>query len=249
MTRLKQLLLTSHRFFPTQAWLVAEGYPHMARLLRESRRTLEGELKTGRCYHEPDARAELDRAGGEDALIDAFHSLGDPLPLEDGSDCFAAQLPRVVVRMLRALLPLVAAHPPRNQRRAGSAGLRGNGEGVGEGAVEGAELALGGSLYGLAAASVELLATLAAHGAAAEVRAVGLDGSAVGNGDAAEGDGSGGGVRGAGKDSGGRRWVKEIAVGFGGADGGGGAWGGGRGLEVLEACWVVARDVDGVQGE
>lgn len=93
---------------------------------------------------------------------------------------------------------------------------------------------LGSALYGLAAATVELLATLAAHGAAAELRAVGFDGV---------GDAARDGAAAAGK-TGGHRWVKEIAVGVGGSDGAGA----GRGVEMLEACWTVARDIDGVQG-
>ena len=101
---------------------------------------------------------------------------------------------------------------------------------------------LGAELYGLAAAAVELLATLAAHGAAAELRAVGLDG--VGDiAASAAGGGRDGGVDG---DAGGNRWVKEIAIGVGGSNGGGG---GGKGVDVLEAFWSVARDIDGVQGE
>lgn len=45
-----------------KAWLVAEGFPHLARLLRESRRTLEGELRTGRCYADADAKVGLGKA-------------------------------------------------------------------------------------------------------------------------------------------------------------------------------------------
>lgn len=61
------------------------------------------------------------------------------------------------------------------------------------------------------------------------------------------------GGTGTGDGVGGSRWIKEIAVGVAGADGGraGYGWGGGgggRGLDMLEACWAVARDVDGVQG-
>ncbi|CAN0445759.1 unnamed protein product, partial [Laminaria digitata] len=173
------------------AWLIAEGFPQLARLLRESRRTLEGELRTGRCYSDPMANAELESAGGADALIAAFQGLGDPLPLEDGSDCFAAQLPRVLVRILRALLPLVAAHPPQSQPPRATMetqlGVRGGGgdgdaaataaaaAAVAAAAAAAAEAALGEALYGLAASTVEILATLAAHGAAAELKAVGLD--------------------------------------------------------------------------
>lgn len=225
-------------------------------------------------------QAELESAGGADALITAFQGLGDPLPLEDGSDCFAAQLPRVLVRILRALLPLVTAHPPPQRPNQSPLAPHGNGSGgagdatalaaataaMAAAAAAEAESALGESFYGLAAAVVELLATLAAHGAAAELNAVGLDGLGGGN----TGDGrvnTGGGRGGGNSESGGRggeggaggsRWVKEIAVGVGGSDlggsggGGGGGWGsggGGSGVAVLEACWTVSRDIDGVQGE
>lgn len=188
-------------------------------------------------------QAELESAGGADVLIHAFQGLGDPLPLEDGSDCFAAQLPRILVRMLRSLLPLVAAHPPSKQMppRMGMEALsndRGRGFAEAGGGREG-ESALGGCFYGLAAAVMGLLGTLAAHGAASESRAVGLDGG-VGVGKGIEGE-----------DVGGSRWVKEIAVGVGGSDGswGSGGAGGGRGLDVLEACWAVSRDIDGIRGE
>ena len=218
--------------------------------------------------HPPDQnQAELESAGGADALIAAFQGLGDPLPLEDGSDCFAAQLPRVLVRILRALLPLVSAHPPQNQPPLATMEIQvgvGGGDGdpaavaaaaaaaLAVAAAGAAEAALGESLYGLAASTMEMLATLAAHGAAAELKAVGLDGAAgykEAGGRGQEGGGAGG-----------SRWVKEIAVGVGGSDvgGGGGGWGsggggggggGGRSVEVLEACWMVSRDIDGVRGE
>lgn len=130
------------------------------------------------------------------------------------------------------------------------------------------EATLGECLYSLASATAELLGTLAAHGAAAELRAVGLllDGTGGGDG-GGDGDASlavaavnarGGreeGVRGTAGAVGGGRWVTEIAVGVGGSDGGrGGGWGAvggarGRGVEILEACWAVSRDVDGVRGE
>lgn len=105
---------------------------------------------------------------------------------------------------------------------------------------------LAAALYRLAAAVVELLATLAAHGAASELRAVGLDGA--GDDASATARGGGGGGGGVDRDAGGNRWVKEIAIGFGGSNGGGGG-GGDRGVDILEACWSVARDIDGVQGE
>lgn len=185
-------------------------------------------------------------------MVDAFQSLGDPLPLEDGSDCFAAQLPRVLIRILRALLPLVAAHPPSRQQTPRYAMQTPTGSGVERVAAATAVTAvraeerLGESLYDLSASTLELLATLGAHGSAAEVRAVGLDGV-----DRRDGTSPQAGRRSRGN-AGGSRWVKEITVGVGGADGGGGSgWGGGggRNVEILEACWAVSRDVDGVRGE
>lgn len=40
-----------------QAWLVAEGFPNLARILVESRRTLPGMLSTGAYYGDPYAEA------------------------------------------------------------------------------------------------------------------------------------------------------------------------------------------------
>ncbi|CAM9868116.1 unnamed protein product, partial [Ectocarpus sp. 12 AP-2014] len=153
-----------------QDWLVAGGFEHLARLLKESRRTLEGELRTGRCYADPYAKAELDDAGGAAALLSAFQAEGNPLPINDGSSCFAAQLPRILVGILRHLLPLVAAHPP--QRSTAAETLLPGVDPFSPPAPGGCEAVLGASLYGLAAATVELLGTLAAYGAAAELRAV-----------------------------------------------------------------------------
>ena len=103
--------------------------------------------------------------------------------------------------------------------------------------MTGPQATLRSSLYDLATAVVDLLGTLAAHGVAAEIQGVRLD------------DGVAGGV-----DTGGNRWVREIAIEFGGAHGAGdwlgGGWSGGRGggANVLEACWGISRNVDGVQG-
>lgn len=130
----------------------------------------------------------------------------------------------------------MAAHPP--QRSTAAETLLPGVDPFSPPAPGGCEAVLGASLYGLAAATVELLGTLAAHGAAAELRAVGL----AGDGDDASDAAGGGAAEGGG--AGGHRWVKEIAIGVGGSDGGGG-----RGVEILEACWTVARDIDGVHGE
>lgn len=207
----------------------------------------------------------MESAGGEDAIIAAFQASGDPLPLKDCWDCFAAQLPRILLRMLRACLPLVASNPPRpsthhfnnqapptlqpvmyveNLALTGGANS-GNGTGVDVGR------AFSEALYALSASTVDLLGTLAGHGAAIDT--VGRGQAHVFPPQAVEGAGR----KGVGGDTGGARWVKEIAVGVAGPEGGVGGygWGGrgkggrGMGLDMLEACWAVARDVDGIQGE
>lgn len=127
------------------------------------------------------------------------------------------------------------------------------------------EAAFSESLYALSASTVGLLGTLASHGALMDSSGKGIDQnmwssssrtSASPSPYAGGGSAGRGGMRrsGAGAgDTGGARWVKEIAVGVagsgGGWGGGGGGGGGGRDMDVLEACWAVARDVDGVHGE
>lgn len=208
-------------------------------------------------------------------MLRAFHASGDPLPLNDGSDCFAAQLPRILLRMLRALLPLVASAPPRPSTHTGQpqhpsyshmtpplvatnvttlenfgVGVNGSAA-MGTGVASAAEAGFSESLYALSASTVSLLGTLAGQGAAVDISGNDVDNdnnindghvSARSSGKTSFGRREG--------DTGGARWVKEIAVGVAGPDGVGG-WsgsGGGRGVDMLEACWAVARDVDGVRG-
>lgn len=112
------------------------------------------------------------------------------------------------------------------------------------GGKEAAEAALGKSMYDLATAAVELLGTLAAHGASAEVRGIGMEAACNQKGASGVDEGRG---------TGGNRWTTEIAIGFGDADSSGGALsGGGRvggSVKILDACWKVSTDVDGRHGE
>lgn len=112
------------------------------------------------------------------------------------------------------------------------------------GGKEVAEAALGKSMYDLATATVELLGTLAAHGASAEVRGIGMEAACTQKNVSGVDRGRG---------TGGNRWTTEIAIGFGDADGSGGALsGGGRvggNVKILDACWKVSTDVDGRHGE
>lgn len=207
-------------------------------------------------------------------MLRAFHASGDPLPLNDGSDCFAAQLPRILLRMLRALLPLVASSPPRPSTHPGqpqhptyshmtpplvatNVTTLGNFHGdvsgsaaMGSGVASAAEAEFSESLYALSASTVSLLGTLVGQGAAVDISGsdIDRDNSNSRHVSARSPEKT---RYGRGGDTGGARWVKEVAVGVAGPDGVGG-WGGsggGRGVDMLEACWVVARDVDGVRGK
>lgn len=218
-------------------------------------------------------QAELERAGGVDNLLGAFHSTGNIFPLDDGSVCFAAQLTRVLFQLLQAVLPLISASPPNSRKSASGSRLPLGLQHLASGAIDHSETEIGSksivevwlseSLYALAASTFGLLGTLAGHGAISEGGGEDLYAAAgicswtgKSRGDGRDRGGAKSDVSGI-SDVKGERWVKEIASGLAGVGGGlgnGFGTGGGGGIdsrefEMLDACWAVVRNVDGVQGE